>query len=262
MAIVITRRRWLRQPNVWARPSQALSANLLGLINFFHQGVEAVGGIPLTVNGTVNYRGGNGGIGMQTASGGANNVLLPSVAAVTNATTVMMHWEKTAPTTFNSSSAWGTADASGTNQFQAHMPFSDGTVYFDFAGTSAGTSRLSVAMPRYDLCGMVFTVGARGMEIWRDGELKASNGGTPTRTDGGIGFQIGSGKSNSDDARFYAFGLWNVQQPRDVCEALSANPYIAFEARQPRFHFTAAATTFNSAWAAGANTVIQPGIRP
>lgn len=70
----------------------------------------------------------------------------------------------------------------------AHMPYTDGTVYFDFGGFSEGSTRLSVGgltIKKHDV--WAFTVGRRGMEIWQNGIRRASNGGTPTRTNTGGG---------------------------------------------------------------------------
>ena len=104
------------------------------------------------------------------------------------------------------------------------LPFSDGKVYWDFGGWTEGTDRLSVAGLSFsDSDVFVFTVGARGMEIWQNGIKRASNSATPTMTPNATPFGIKSRLSIGavDRMRTYAFGYARKQLPTDVCAELS-----------------------------------------
>ena len=88
-------------------------------------------------------------------------------------------------TTLRASSAFGNTAVAGAKKVNAHTPYSDGTVYWDWAGNSAGASRVSVAGLSFDTRWQfwTFTVGGGfGMRIYRNGQQVASNAGTPTRT--------------------------------------------------------------------------------
>lgn len=112
----------------------------------------------------------------------------------------------------------------GGSQLGVFIPFSDGKVYFDFGGSTEGTNRLSVAGLSFsDSDVFVFTVGARGMEIWQNGIKRASNSGTPTTTLISTAFGISkrANAAGTDQMRTYAFGYARKQLPTDVCAALS-----------------------------------------
>lgn len=85
-------------------------------------------------------------------------------------------------TTNRSTYSFGCATQTGTSVFGAYVPFSDGVVYWDYGGTSAGSTRLNVSSLTFGDDVWVFTVGARGMEIWQNGIKRASNTANPTRT--------------------------------------------------------------------------------
>lgn len=76
---------------------------------------------------------------------------------------------------------------------QAHAPWSDGNIYWDWAGTTNGTTRLTVSGLSFDTNWdhFVFTVGGGlGMRCYRKGVLVGSNAATPTRTQSSVGFWL------------------------------------------------------------------------
>lgn len=71
----------------------------------------------------------------------------------------------------------------------------------------------------------VFTAGARGMEIWRDGILKASNANTDTYTPTSGPFIIGcNGGQGVDDLTVGLLYIFFRQLPRAAIRSLSHNP--------------------------------------
>lgn len=110
----------------------------------------------------------------------------------------------------------------------AHIPFSDGTTYFDYGGTS-GANRISVAGLSYvGPQNFVFSAGARGSEIIQNGIVRASQGSAITRTTTAESFYIGSPSSGSNQVRVYMLALFNTQLPAAACRELSANPWQLF----------------------------------
>jgi hypothetical protein len=110
----------------------------------------------------------------------------------------------------------GSSSATLTDRLGGHFPYSDGNIYWDFGGTTAGTTRLSVAAGTVQPTDtMVLTAGPRGMEIWRNGSLLASQGGSPTRTNQvggawGLGFN-GLGNVPNAAAAWSFIGMIDAQ---------------------------------------------------
>lgn len=151
------------------------------------------------------------------------------------AATVLVHKRKRDGTN-RASSAFGTlqvASAAGdAGRLGAHVPFSDGTVYWDFAGFTSGTSRLSVSGLTFGEDVWVFSAGPRGMDIWQNGLLRASQSGHATRLASAdtLDFRIGTGNSDSltikaDNAEFALFALWDRQIALADCQRLSEDPW-------------------------------------
>lgn len=122
----------------------------------------------------------------------------------------------------------------GTARCAAHLPFSDGTVYWDFGGVTAGSTRVSAASLTFGADRWVFSTGSRGMEIWQNGLLRASNGANPTRTaSAATSFVLGARVSDavfSDIAHYNVFALWARQLTGDEILMVSADPYMLWEA--------------------------------
>lgn len=83
----------------------------------------------------------------------------------------------------------------------ANVPYTDGNVYWDYGGVTAGTSRLAASGLSFGDDVWAFTVGARGMEIWQNQIKRASNAGTPTRVDSGGNFYINAANDTSGFTR-------------------------------------------------------------
>lgn len=122
----------------------------------------------------------------------ATSALFPSATTATVAV-----WHRKTDTTNRDSAGFGSDSTVSSARCGAHLPFTDGNVYWDWGGTTAGSTRVSAAVTsdtRWHL--WAFTVGGGlGMRIYRDGVLLASNAATPSRTAGG-NFVLNSGNSS------------------------------------------------------------------
>lgn len=126
-----------------------------------------------------------------------------------------------------------TAYTLATNRFGAHLPFSDGNVYWQYGG-SAGNNSLSASGLSFSTSDVwVFTIGVRGSEIWQNGILRASNTAATgiTRTAEAINFQINRQDVNStgDLATDSAFYVWDRQLSMREIAVMSTYPFIIFK---------------------------------
>lgn len=143
----------------------------------------------------------------------------------------------------------GIGSDSAVTRFGCHLPFSDGTVYWDHAGSSAGSSRLTCPSLTFGDDIWVFNAGARGMEIWQNGILRASQSGWTTV--GGIpgSFTYGNYASTGSDLADYSFCyIYMKQLPQAACQEISRAPYQIFQQRRSVRYFLP-----GSAAAAGSN---------
>lgn len=139
--------------------------------------------------------------------------------------------------THRGSTAFVVDTATSTQFAHAAIPNSDGTVYWDWGGTSAGTSRISVAGLTFGDDVWVFTVGPRGMDIWQNGILRASQSGHASRTGSTNSFKLGAngaglfggGADLADIAFIY---IYQRQLNPSECVQISENPFVFFK-RQP-----------------------------
>ncbi len=174
-----------------------------------------------------NFGSGNGGIWSTSSSrlfpgkvrehnstGDQSTLGLDSDFLPTQEITIVLAYQKT-DATLRNAVAFGNATAT-TGQFcAAYVPFTDGKVYFDFGGETAGTTRVNTAgSPTVGDDIWTFTTGPRGMEIWQNAVLQASNGVNPTRANGAVNFQLGrhkNGTITSDLAKWKFFYIYHRQ---------------------------------------------------
>lgn len=117
----------------------------------------------------------------------------------------------------------------GTARVGVHLPWSDGVIYFDFGGVDA-SHRVSVAGLTFGDDVWTFTVGLRGMEVWQNGILRASNAANPTRTATPANFAIFTHDAvgSSDNANAGVLLIHNRQLDRREILALSLDPWTPF----------------------------------
>jgi hypothetical protein len=162
-------------------------------------------------------------------------------ATVTRGQTVCIIRRKT-DTTARQSTLFGVEDFSLSNSVRcgAHVPYSDGTVYWDYGGAS-GSNRLTVASLTFttNVEKWIFTAGPQGSTIWRDGLKLASQSTAITRVvttqashAGGWVLNGGNGHitTQSSDNQEYNFVMYLATQWSDAqCEWWFGEPYAAFE---------------------------------
>ncbi len=171
------------------------------------------------------YDSGNGFILHDATPDGTLLAADPTLVIPTTAVTIMFSARCT-DTTLRAESAIGIITATLGERCGAHLPYSDGKVYWDFGGATEGVTRLSIAWAK-DTTEHIWalTTGARGMEIWRDGTKIATNAATPTRSattgDFGLGRHAGN---NSDLYEFRWAFVHTTQLAEATIAAISADP--------------------------------------
>ena len=145
-----------------------------------------------------------------------------------DAVTVLCHYEKTDATN-RASTAFGLSSASDSNRLLTHLPYTNGNVYWDFGGVVTGTSRLIVSGLSFgdDLWG--FTAGARGMEIWQNGDKVASHGNSAVRLTNGYPLVLGKSQHGADLAIYKSHIVFRTQLHTDAVEAWQDAPYLLLE---------------------------------
>ena len=162
----------------------------------------------------------------QQILGRVTNIPLP----MTTGCTVAVGYRKT-DATLRASVAFDVASGTLGAKLRAHLPYSDGVVYWDFGGQTSGTTRLAVSGLTFGDDFWVFSTGGRGMEVWQNGSLKGSNAANPARTvnDSAINFVLGKqGVVDGDLADFSYFALWNRQLTQRDVRSLSGQPFQLF----------------------------------
>jgi hypothetical protein len=189
-------------------------------------------GTNVGVNGSASWRATTRGPGVEFATTSANLQIgnVDDLTFLTREVTALIGWEKT-DTTNRASSAWGYSGVLN-KRLHSHMPFSDGTVYFDFGGQTSGSTRLAVAgltVTGYNTWG--FSVG-RGMQMWQaqnglHARLVGSNAATPTRDAGAqnSGFHLNQPSSGGDLAICHWFFLHRLQLSGEHVRAILAAPF-------------------------------------
>lgn len=219
---------WTRQPSYAASLSDiAREAKTFVLPMGGRVSPVSLAGPAWTVSGTPKSSYGPPGNAIETT--GTSQYWDTSVAdgAFTTAFTAIFVLQKT-DTTNRESSLFGVT--SWTDYIlNAHVPWSDGTTYFDFGGNS-GERRVSVAGLDYSkpTC-LIFSAGPRGLEIWQDGILRASNTTAASRTSISKNVTIQNGVVTlSDLQKIYLCALWDKQFSQQQNFAFTKNPWQLF----------------------------------
>lgn len=165
-----------------------------GLWRFQNTPINLITGEPTALTGTAYYGVGPRGQIGRTVAGGANRIQLAADSSTLVSTngnlTVFLHYRKIGAAA--ATAGFGLdSSADGSRRCGTHFPFSDGTVYWDYGGNTAGVNRLTAAGLTFTDDFWCFTVGPRGMEIWQNGILRASNAATPTRSGTTLPYLLG-----------------------------------------------------------------------
>ncbi len=194
----------------------------------------AAGAVGQFKSGAVWRRGGHG-TGAYCEIGTNNQVLLGTTDGLqlpTHDCTILLGQTKLDPATLAPSFSFAVDDGGdATLRLNAQLPWSDGVTSFDFGGASEGTTRLSVSGLTYGDDFWAFTAGPRGMEIWQNSILRASNAGNPTRGTTSAPFALGAaiGKAvTADRVLAWYFAVFAKQLPKGTLAGLSALPFAMF----------------------------------
>lgn len=192
-------------------------------------GINAVTGNALNLTGSPALATTPNGRGYVMVPGALVDALSQSSLGLSACTVVICGWANPA----ESKGEFGCSSTTLSDRLGAHIPFIDGTVYFDFGGATTGSTRIQVSGLSFAVTDRwVFSVGPRGMEIWQNGILRASNSATPTRTNSGGGAWGLRGNSGGDPAS--DDGVWPLlaysptQWSKDANRAISSNPWKLF----------------------------------
>lgn len=189
----------------------------------------------------------------------ASGLILPSAHC-----SILIGYRKT-DSTNRASTAFGTYATEAAYRLQAHLPWSDGTIYWDFGGTTAGTSRLSVAGLSFSSYNnWALTVGnGRGMQIYQDGILRATQTGSAVRSVASNSFHAGWWVEAADNAEVSYLYIINRNITDVEAKSISDNPHQIFQplSRPIVLGITAAAGGFKPYWAHRASGVIGSGVR-
>lgn len=150
--------------------------------------------------------------------------------------TLLIIYAKRDTTNRNSGVLGFQASSPGSGNYGFHGPFSDGKIYFDFAGNTDGVTRLTVTGQTW-VAGVpsvwIFTTGPRGMECWRDGVKVGSNSATPSRTLIGNLWCLGTHTNVASDLDdYYAVDCWARQLEKSEIALLSGDPFAMY--RRPQ----------------------------
>jgi len=151
-------------------------------------------------------------------------------------------------TTARESSSFGTGSSGGGDpghRIQAHLPFSDGIVYWDFGGSS-GANRLTVAHTKTtNIEYWAFTAGSQGSAIYLNGNELASQSTAITRTASTDNWGIHSGATFAgDNEDIYLLMFLNTQWSAAQVAEWYQDPYgMIREEPRPQARPEVAATT-------------------
>lgn len=148
-------------------------------------------------------------------------------------------YRRSLDTTNRASNLFGYDKGSG-ERVQAHAPYSDGNIYWDFADATNGSGRISTPFTKStEPETLVFIAGGgRGREIWRNGVRIANNASatanriSDTFTSVYIGY-AGSAGPTSDNEEVYLFGVVGRAWTDTEIVSWSKNPWQVFLQRSP-----------------------------
>jgi hypothetical protein len=152
-------------------------------------------------------------------------------------TTVLLIQRKT-DTTLRNSAAFGNPGFTG-DRFQVHLPFSDGTIYWDFGGATP-PNRLSYAGVSWDTKPHMFALsaGGKGSSIWMDGQKLASQSTAIGKAADQNGLKIGVTWDNFGDLHeLYFFAISGEQWSDDLISWWFAEPYGMFVPLSPKTNY-------------------------
>ena len=152
--------------------------------------------------------------------------------------TVCVMFEKNDGTNRNSG-AFGRESASATLQCSASIPRSNGRLEFNFGGFFVDTSRLRLfGLSFSGLNIWMLSVGPRGMDAWKNGELQGSHTNHVSRVATSGNFRVGSGLSFlGDNITHHFFALFTRQLSQSEIIDFSHAPFALIDRPERKKYF-------------------------
>jgi hypothetical protein len=222
-------------PELWEKLTLAI-APALGVAGSI---VNLAGGAVLSPLNTSNYLSVDKGpaLGASATAGTTGRIVVgPANRYMSEANvTIVSHYEKTDTTNRNSGMFAMTVSASSSESVSAEVPWSDGTVYWDFGGFT--NHRISAAGLAFGNDTWVFRAGDLGMQMYQNGLLRANTATPAVRTLGGGSLWLfyggsGAGQGTTDAARFRTFLIYDRNLTDREIQLLSRNPLAPFTLKQ------------------------------
>ncbi len=153
---------------------------------------------------------------------------------------------------------YGTAASDRVN---AHLPFGNGNIYWDFGNATEGSGRVSVSgqtWPLHQLEVFALVAGAnRGREIWRNGVMIASNASaTAARSTTTNALECGP-YNGALYQHTYLAGILNYAVDRAALAEITANPWQLLKSAPRRMYFDLGAGGGVNAVAIGGFSVVS-----
>jgi hypothetical protein len=190
----------------------------------------------------------------------------PSVGSITTNATVSI-W-MTLSATGRTASLFGVNSTGGANQrFQAHAPWSDNNIYWDFGGTSA-PNRLTVTGQSWPLNAwnhLVFIAGSIGMQVYRNGLLIGSSSTAATRSASSNQLIVGGSLLDNNPPYYHAGQIDDVTIFNTALTAPEVREIYRFGRGygvfpEPDFDEGFAAAGFKAYWARRQSQLIGGGV--
>ncbi len=153
--------------------------------------------------------------------------------------TVCLIHRKTDSTIRNSAHVASSEVYNSASKISIHLPYSDGTSYWDFGG-NAGAHRSSFAYSDRDTNyhRWALTAGPHGSAIWCDGVLRASNASANSRTASSAGqsfyLNIGASETSGDNLEYAYLAVFDEEWSPEKIRAWSASPWGELLESTPR----------------------------
>lgn len=158
---------------------------------------------------------------------GSTNALVPASTDVT----FVLYYQKTDGTARASAAFGSLVGGVTTAAIGCHLPYSDGTVYWDFGGNGS-PNRVTYAGGTFGNDVWVFRGGQLGMQIWQNGIVRANSTTAVSRTAASPdqNFKLGEYASTtaSDLARTRIFLVYNRALSQEEVQLLSHDPLAPF----------------------------------
>lgn len=112
-------------------------------------------------------------------------------------------------------------------RFGVHVPFSDGTVYWDFGGQTSPNRLSKASLTVSGVNAWAFVAGTRGMAIYQNGQLVASSSTAVTRTADTSNWCVNQANNATGDLCDFHFGaVLDAEWTQEMVAKWTADPFL------------------------------------